>query len=192
MYFYSNLISDVMAKKGSAAVVKLADTPDLGSGGEIRGGSSPSSRTKIMKKTVLFLKYFFITFFLCNLNYVISSEYHDYSLGYIYDACEVAKESINLYKSDNENFNEGREKFRTCMNFVVSLSTTLNSRCISSVAGELKPKNALTYADLSEVRSTTQLIDELINYTDKNPQFINQVAWVHVSKAFSQKWPCIK
>ena len=28
-----------------AAVVKLADTPDLGSGGEIRGGSSPSSRT---------------------------------------------------------------------------------------------------------------------------------------------------
>tara|TARA_B100000212_G_C26963271_1_gene359391 strand:- start:177 stop:281 length:105 start_codon:yes stop_codon:yes gene_type:complete len=29
-----------------AAVVKLADTPDLGSGGEIRGGSSPSSRTK--------------------------------------------------------------------------------------------------------------------------------------------------
>ena len=35
-----------MAKKGSAAVVKLADTPDLGSGGEIRGGSSPSSRTK--------------------------------------------------------------------------------------------------------------------------------------------------
>tara|TARA_E500000178_G_scaffold277401_1_gene276595 strand:- start:159 stop:263 length:105 start_codon:yes stop_codon:yes gene_type:complete len=26
-------------------VVKLADTSDLGSGGEIRGGSSPSSRT---------------------------------------------------------------------------------------------------------------------------------------------------
>ena len=39
-----------MAKKGSAAVVKLADTPDLGSGGEIRGGSSPSSRTIFRKK----------------------------------------------------------------------------------------------------------------------------------------------
>ena len=30
--------------KKNAAVVKLADTPDLGSGGEIRGGSSPSSQ----------------------------------------------------------------------------------------------------------------------------------------------------
>ena len=35
-----------------AAVVKLADTPDLGSGGEIRGGSSPSSRTNYNKKII--------------------------------------------------------------------------------------------------------------------------------------------
>ena len=29
----------------NAGVVKLVDTPDLGSGGESRGGSSPSTRT---------------------------------------------------------------------------------------------------------------------------------------------------
>lgn len=29
-----------------AGVVELADTPDLGSGGESRGGSSPSTRTR--------------------------------------------------------------------------------------------------------------------------------------------------
>ena len=31
----------------SAGVVELVDTPDLGSGGESRGGSSPFTRTKI-------------------------------------------------------------------------------------------------------------------------------------------------
>ena len=30
-----------------AGVVELVDTPDLGSGGESRGGSSPFTRTKI-------------------------------------------------------------------------------------------------------------------------------------------------
>lgn len=31
----------------SAGVVKLADTPDLGSDGESHGGSSPSARTNV-------------------------------------------------------------------------------------------------------------------------------------------------
>ncbi len=31
----------------SAGVVELVDTPDLGSGGESRGGSSPSARTTV-------------------------------------------------------------------------------------------------------------------------------------------------
>lgn len=33
------------AYRGYAGVVELADTPDLGSGGASRGGSSPSTRT---------------------------------------------------------------------------------------------------------------------------------------------------
>ena len=37
-----------------AGVVKLADTPDLGSGAARRGGSSPSTRTK--NKTIKSLK----------------------------------------------------------------------------------------------------------------------------------------
>ena len=32
-----------------AGVVELVDTPDLGSGGESRGGSSPFTRTKIYR-----------------------------------------------------------------------------------------------------------------------------------------------
>jgi hypothetical protein len=33
--------------RGCAGVVELVDTPDLGSGGLCRGGSSPSTRTNI-------------------------------------------------------------------------------------------------------------------------------------------------
>tara|TARA_B100000482_G_C12501707_1_gene256868 strand:- start:586 stop:753 length:168 start_codon:yes stop_codon:yes gene_type:complete len=46
---YKLAIKPLIDKKSSmnnlAAVVKLVDTPDLGSGGASRGGSSPSSRT---------------------------------------------------------------------------------------------------------------------------------------------------
>ena len=48
---YKLAIKPLIDKKSSmnslAAVVKLVDTPDLGSGGESRGGSSPFTRTKI-------------------------------------------------------------------------------------------------------------------------------------------------
>ena len=49
----------------------------------------------------------------------------------------------------------------------------------------------MTYADLSNVHSTQDLIDEIIDYSIKNPHFTNQIAWLHASKAISQKWPCI-
>ncbi len=35
---------------GHAGVVELVDTPDLGSGDESRGGSSPFARTKMLYK----------------------------------------------------------------------------------------------------------------------------------------------
>ena len=50
---YMLAIKPLIDKKSSinyfAAVVKLVDTPDLGSGGASRGGSSPSSRTIFRK-----------------------------------------------------------------------------------------------------------------------------------------------
>ena len=49
----------------------------------------------------------------------------------------------------------------------------------------------MTFADLSNVQSTTDLINEIIDYSIKNPHFLNQIAWLHASKAISQKWPCI-
>ena len=35
-----------------------------------------------------------------------------------------------------------------------------------------------------------ELIDEIMSYSKKYPHFINQIAWLHASKALSQKWPC--
>ena len=77
------------------------------------------------------------------------------------------------------------------MNFVMALTTTLNRRCISFKKEEISPKNAMTFADLSNVKSTTVLINEIIDYSIKNPHFLNQIAWLHAAKAISQKWPCI-
>ena len=36
--------------RGHAGVVELVDTPDLGSGDESRGGSSPFARTNLLYK----------------------------------------------------------------------------------------------------------------------------------------------
>ena len=78
------------------------------------------------------------------------------------------------------------------MNFVMALTTTLNRRCISFKKEKISPENAMTFADLSNVHSTTDLINEIIDYSIKNPHYLNQIAWLHASKAISQKWPCIK
>ena len=87
---------------------------------------------------------------------------------------------------------EGREKYSICMNFIMALSTTLNSRCLSSERKKLSPEEAFTYADLSDVHTTQDLIKEVLLYSKKYPQFDNQIAWLHAAKAISQKWPCKK
>jgi hypothetical protein len=43
----------VRLKRRRAGVVELVDTPDLGSGGLGRGGSSPSARTKAVDRLLL-------------------------------------------------------------------------------------------------------------------------------------------
>tara|TARA_E500000178_G_scaffold347872_1_gene401950 strand:+ start:534 stop:1037 length:504 start_codon:yes stop_codon:yes gene_type:complete len=167
--------------------VKLADTPDLGSGGEIRGGSSPSSRT--IRKFKLRKSILLLCLFLFGKSY--ANDYYDYPFHFIVDACEITNSRKMPEKGIEKEMLDGRNKYRICMNFIMALSTTLNSRCLS-VESELKPEEAMTYADLSEVKSTKQLINEIILYYNNNLHFRNQIAWIHASKAISQKWPCRK
>ncbi len=63
LFEFSNLFYICRPGNGKvcAGVVKLVDTPDLGSGAVRCGGSSPSTRTK--KKTLRNSKGFFIYFF---------------------------------------------------------------------------------------------------------------------------------
>ncbi len=140
-----------------------------------------------------FLKVYVILIFCINNNYANENNYSDYPLSFIVESCLITKE-----KTYNENFGkekkvlENRNKYNICMNFIMSLSTTLNRRCIFSKMDEISPENSMTFADLSNVQSTTDLINEVIEYSNKNPHLINQIAWLHASKAISQKWPCKK
>ncbi len=118
-----------------------------------------------------------------------SEGYLDYPLSFIVDSCQITKQRISLEK-DEKKILEGRKKYNTCMNFVLALSSTLNRRCISKIEKKISPENALTFADLSNVHSTTDIINEIMDYSNKYPHFLNQIAWLHASKAISQKWPC--
>ena len=57
---------------------------------------------------------------------------------------------------------------------------------------DVSPNENFTFADLSQVHTTQDLIQEVLLYSRKYPQFDNQIAWLHAAKAISQKWPCIK
>ena len=156
-------------------MVKLADTPDLGSGGEIRGGSSPSSRTKdfmiklkikILYK-VLALFYFFVIF----TKLLVANNFYDYPMFYLVDACKITQQRHNPNNFSQEEILEGREKYSVCMNFIMSLSTTLNSRCMNLEEKDLLPEEQFTFADLSQVHTTQDLIQEVLLYSQKYPQF---------------------
>ena len=122
-------------------------------------------------------------------NNLKSEDYLDYPLSFIVDSCQITKQRISL-EEDEKKVLEGRKKYNTCMNFVLALSSTLNRRCISKIEKKISPENALTFADLSNVHSTTDIINEIMDYSNKYPHFLNQIAWLHASKAISQKWPC--
>ena len=114
----------------------------------------------------------------------------DYPLSYIIESCKITKQRISPEKEEQVKILEGKEKYKTCMNFVMALSTTLNKRCMTMNKEKISPHNAMTYADLTNVNATSELINEIINYSIKYPHFANQIAWLHASKAISQKWPC--
>ena len=178
-----------------AAVVKLADTPDLGSGGEIRGGSSPSSRTKnkMLKFTYkINIKTLIIIFLIFFPKLSFTNNFYDYPMFFLVDACQITQQRNDPNDFTQAEIIKGREKYSTCMNFIMSLSTTLNSRCINLKEIDLAPEENFTYADLSKVHTTQDLIQEVLLYSRKYPQFDNQIAWLHAAKAISQKWPCTK
>ena len=130
--------------------------------------------------------YFVFCFFVFAITFNTKADSYDYPLGYIVDACKVTTE-----RNKKTNKDKGINKYRICMNFIMALSTTLNRRCISLDKEIITPKNSMTFADLSKVSSTKELIYEIIDYSERYPHFINQIAWLHASKALSQKWPCL-
>tara|TARA_Y100001968_G_scaffold328238_1_gene375017 strand:+ start:143 stop:526 length:384 start_codon:yes stop_codon:yes gene_type:complete len=123
----------------------------------------------------------------CSLS---AESYLDYPLSYITDSCQIMKKRLSPENEPKEKIIDGRKKYRNCMNFILSLSTTLNKRCMLVKKKLISSEDAMTYADLSNVTSTNELIDEIMSYSKKYPHFINQIAWLHASKALSQKWPC--
>ena len=147
----------------------------------------------IYKNLKEFLKYLLIILVCSSYHFKSkSNNFYDYPLYVIVDACKITQKVQNPNTTDPEIIIKGREKYRLCMNFIMSLSTTLNSRCMASNSKILSPEETFTYADLSEVDTTVDLISEVLLYSEKYPHFNNQIAWLHISKAISQKWPCKK
>ena len=160
------------------------------------GVQVPPAAPKI--KMMKFINYIIKKFLLVVLLKIIlfgqlfAQNFYDYPMFFLVDACQITQQRHNPNDFSQNEILKGREKYSICMNFIMSLSTTLNSRCINLEKTDLSPEEYFTYADLSEVHTTQDLIQEVLLYSKKFPQFDNQIAWLHASKAISQKWPCIK
>ena len=106
-----------------------------------------------------------------------ANNFHDYPMFFLVDACQITQQRNNPNNFSEDEILDGRKKYSTCMNLEVT---------------DLSPEENFTYADLSNVHSTQDIIQEVLLYSKKYPQFDNQIAWLHAAKAISQKWPCIK
>ena len=146
---------------------------------------------KLIKKIIE--KVFLLIFLIIILpRALFANNFYDYPMSFLVDACKITQQRNNPNNYSNDEILKGREKYSTCMNFILSLSSTLNSRCINLEIKNLSPEENFTYADLSEVHTTQDIIQEVLLYSKKFPQYDNQIAWLHAAKAISQKWPCIK
>ena len=141
-------------------------------------------KNKKLNKIKIFLPVVFFSYSL------FATAYIDYPLSYVVESCKIIQKRLNPKQASEDDFLIARNKYKTCMNFIMSLSTTLNQRCISIKNEMITPSNNITYADLSDVNSTKEIINEVIKYSERNPQFINQIAWLHATKAISKRWPC--
>ncbi len=133
-----------------------------------------------------------IFLFILSTKWTFANNFYDYPMFFLVEACQITQKRNNPNNFSQTEILKGREKYSTCMNFIMSLSTTLNSRCLNLDTTELSPEENFTYADLSKVNTTQDIIQEVLLYSKKHPQFDNQIAWLHAAKAISQKWPCIK
>ena len=137
-----------------------------------------------------YYKIFLLCFVIGIPQQVNSDNFLDFPLSHIIDSCRITQQRFSPETESKANILKGRNQYKTCMNFIMSLSTTLNQRCLTIKEKKLSPESSMTYADLSNVKSTYELIDEIILYSERFPHFNNQIAWLHASKAISQKWPC--
>ena len=137
-----------------------------------------------------YYKIFLLCFVIGIPQQVNSDNFLDFPLSHIIDSCRITQQRFSPETESQANILKGRNQYKTCMNFIMSLSTTLNQRCLTIKEKKLSPESSMTYADLSNVKSTYELIDEIILYSERFPHFNNQIAWLHASKAISQKWPC--
>ena len=133
-----------------------------------------------------------LIFFIYLPKLLLANDFYGYPMFFLVDACKITQQRNNPNNFSRDEILKGREKYSTCMNFIMSLSTTLNSRCLNLEKKDLSPEENFTYADLSRVSTTQDIIQEVLLYSEKYPQFDNQIAWLHASKAISQKWPCKK
>ena len=111
---------------------------------------------------IFFLRVSIILFSCINYSYAKDNNFTDYPLSFIVESCLITKQRSFPENIEQEQFYENKKKYYTCMNFIMSLSTTLNRRCMSSKKKEISPENAMTFADLSNVNSTSDLINEII------------------------------
>ena len=73
------------------------------------------------------------------------------------ESCKIIQKRLNPKQASEDDFLIARNKYKTCMNFIMSLSTTLNQRCISIKNEMIIPSNNITYADLSDVNLLRKL-----------------------------------
>ena len=94
---------------------------------------------KIIKKNLLLI---FVIFFL--LKELFANNFYDYPMFFLVDACKITQQRYNPDNFSQDEILEGREKYSTCMNFILSLSSTLNSRCINLESRDLSPEENFT------------------------------------------------
>ena len=160
-------------------------------GVQVPPAAPKNNMLEFINKIIIKILTFLIVFiFLTKLSF--ANNFYDYPMFFLVDACQITQKRHNPNNFSQDEILKGREKYSTCMNFIMSLSTTLNSRCLNLERTDLSPEENFTYADLSKVNTTQDIIQEVLLYSKKYPQFDNQIAWLHASKAISQKWPCVK
>ena len=75
----------------------------------------------------IILKILTLIFFLLFLSKLLfANNFYDYPMFFLVDACQITQQRYDPNNLSQSEILKGREKYSTCMNFILSLSTTLN------------------------------------------------------------------